>query len=64
VRGVFIRAPQVSRTGSGVETLASHAGRAVVVRQGSMLAAAFHPEIAGDHRLHAAVLEMANGVRA
>jgi len=63
VKGVFIRAPQVMRTGPEVETLATHAGRPVVVRQGSMLAAAFHPEIAGDARLHAAVLEMANGVR-
>jgi DNA-binding transcriptional ArsR family regulator len=60
---LFIRAPQVMRTGPEVEKLATHAGRPVVVRQGSMLAAAFHPEIAGDARLHAAVLEMANGVR-
>jgi 5'-phosphate synthase pdxT subunit len=60
VKGVFIRAPQVTRTGPEVRTLATHRDRPVVVRQGSMLAAAFHPEIVGDPRLHAAVLEMAN----
>lgn len=58
VRGVFIRAPQVSRVGEGVEVLARHEGRPVVVRQGSMLAATFHPEIAGDPRLHAYFLEL------
>jgi 5'-phosphate synthase pdxT subunit len=58
VRGVFIRAPQVSRVGEGVEVLAGHEGRPVVVRQGSMLAATFHPEIAGDPRLHASFLEL------
>jgi pyridoxal 5'-phosphate synthase pdxT subunit len=58
VRGVFIRAPQVSRVGEGVEVLARHEGRPVVVRQGSMLAATFHPEIAGDPHLHAYFLEL------
>jgi pyridoxal 5'-phosphate synthase pdxT subunit len=56
VRGVFIRAPQVSRVGEGVEVLAEHEGRPVVVRQGAMLAATFHPEIAGDPRLHSSFL--------
>jgi 5'-phosphate synthase pdxT subunit len=59
VRGVFIRAPQVVRIGDGVEVLARHLGRPVVVRQGTMLAAAFHPEIAGDPRLHRRLLELA-----
>lgn len=58
VRGVFIRAPQVSRVGAGVEVLGEHEGRPVVVRQGSMLAATFHPEIAGDPRLHTYFLEL------
>jgi pyridoxal 5'-phosphate synthase pdxT subunit len=58
VRGVFIRAPQVSRVGEGVEVLARHEGRPVVVRKGSMLAATFHPEIAGDPRLHAYFLRL------
>jgi pyridoxal 5'-phosphate synthase pdxT subunit len=56
---VFIRAPQVARVGDGVEVIAEHAGVPVVVRQGHLLAAAFHPEIAGDPRLHRAVLESA-----
>ena len=59
VRAVFIRAPQVARVGAGVEVLAVHAGVPVLVRQGSLLAAAFHPEIAGDPRLHRGVLESA-----
>jgi pyridoxal 5'-phosphate synthase pdxT subunit len=52
VRAVFIRAPQVSRVGPDVEVLAEHEGLPVVVRQGNLLASAFHPEIAGDPRLH------------
>ncbi|HUQ39868.1 MAG TPA: pyridoxal 5'-phosphate synthase glutaminase subunit PdxT [Acidimicrobiales bacterium] len=50
---VFIRAPVVERTGAGVEVLA-HApdGRAVLCRQGAVLAAAFHPELSADRRLH------------
>jgi pyridoxal 5'-phosphate synthase pdxT subunit len=59
VRAVFIRAPQVDRVGDGVEVLAEHAGVPVLVRQGKLLAAAFHPEIAGDPRLHRAVLDSA-----
>jgi 5'-phosphate synthase pdxT subunit len=59
VRGVFIRAPRIERTGEGVETLAEHEGHPVVVRQGKVLAATFHPEIAKDPRLHARVLELA-----
>jgi pyridoxal 5'-phosphate synthase pdxT subunit len=59
VRGVFIRAPQVSSIGEGVEVLAEHGGRPVVVRQGTILASSFHPEMAGDPRLHARLLEMA-----
>src|SRR5439155_24858871 len=59
VRAVFIRAPQVLDVGDGVEVLAEHAGRPVLVRQGNLIAAAFHPEIAGDARLHARLLELA-----
>ena len=57
VRGVFIRAPAVTRVGHGVEVLAEHDGAPVVVAQNGLLAAAFHPEIAGDPRLHAWFLE-------
>ncbi len=59
VRAVFIRAPVVERVGDGVEVLAVHDGRPVLVRQGAVLAAAFHPEIAGEARLHRLTLEMA-----
>jgi 5'-phosphate synthase pdxT subunit len=59
MRAVFIRAPQVVEVGSGVEVLAEQDGHPVLVRQGSLLAASFHPEIAGDARLHARLLELA-----
>ncbi len=49
---VFIRAPVVERLGPGVEVLASVDGRPVLCRQGRVLAAAFHPELSGDLRLH------------
>ena len=52
VRGVFIRAPWVEDIGEGVRVLAEHDGRPVVLEQGNLLAAAFHPELARDPRLH------------
>lgn len=61
VRAVFIRAPWVEQAGPDVEVLArvpdlpsagSAAGRIVAVRQGSVLATAFHPELTGDRRVH------------
>ena len=54
---VFIRAPVVERTGAGVDVLASVDGAPVLVRQGALLAAAFHPELSGDLRLHQLFLE-------
>jgi pyridoxal 5'-phosphate synthase pdxT subunit len=59
VRAVFIRAPQVATMGEDVEVLAEHGGHPVVVRQGNLLAASFHPEMADDPRLHALLLGMA-----
>ena len=53
MRAVFIRAPRVDEAGPGVEVLAEVDGHAVAVRQDNVLAVAFHPEIAGDPRLHA-----------
>lgn len=53
VRAVFIRAPWVEEHGPGVEVLATHEGRPVVVRQAGLLACAFHPELTEDSRLHA-----------
>ena len=54
--GVFIRAPKVVRVGAGVEVLAEHDGVPVLLRQGPVTVASFHPELAGDHRLHALFL--------
>ena len=59
VRGVFIRAPVVTKVDESVEVLAEHAGKPAVVRQGRLIAAAFHPEIAGDPRLHRLLLDLA-----
>lgn len=55
--GVFIRAPVVTRVGPGVEVLATVDGQAVAVRQGAVLATAFHPELAGDDRVHQSFVE-------
>ncbi|ANI39630.1 pyridoxal 5'-phosphate synthase glutaminase subunit PdxT [Mycolicibacterium vaccae] len=52
VHAVFIRAPWVERVGAGVEVLATAGGHPVAVRQGKMLATAFHPEVTGDRRVH------------
>ncbi len=62
VRAVFIRAPWVERSGAGVQVLASAAGHAVAVRQGRMLATAFHPEMTGDRRIHQFFVDIVNGV--
>jgi len=56
VRAVFIRAPWVEEAGPGVAVLASVDGHPVAVREGSVLAVAFHPELSGDRRLHEAFL--------
>jgi 5'-phosphate synthase pdxT subunit len=58
VRAVFIRAPEVSRIGPGVAVLAEHDGAPVVVQEGKILAASFHPEMAGDARLHERLLAL------
>ena len=52
VRGVFIRAPWIEETGPEVEVLSTHEGRPVVLRQGALLAASFHPELVGETGLH------------
>lgn len=62
VRGVFIRAPWVERVGDGVSVLAALDGRIVAVAQGAVMAAAFHPELVGDDRLHEALVSRAAGV--
>lgn len=52
IRGVFIRAPRFRALGPNIEVLACAAGEPVLVRAPGILAASFHPEIAGESRLH------------
>jgi len=58
VRAVFIRAPWVERTGPDVAVLARVGEHPVAVREGSVLATSFHPEVSGDDRLHALFLQI------
>jgi 5'-phosphate synthase pdxT subunit len=59
LHAVFIRAPVVTDVGPGVEVLATDPmGRTVAVRQGRLLATAFHPELTGDRRFHRALVEL------
>ncbi|MFI6108485.1 pyridoxal 5'-phosphate synthase glutaminase subunit PdxT [Streptomyces sp. NPDC051310] len=58
VEGVFIRAPWVESVGARAEVVAEHDGHIVAVRQGSALATSFHPELTGDHRVHALFVDM------
>ena len=57
LHAIFIRAPWVAEHGDDVEVLASVDGHPVAVRQGDVLAVAFHPELGDDHRLHERFLE-------
>lgn len=57
VRAVFIRAPWIDAHGPGVEVLAAVDGHPVAARQGNVLVISFHPEIAGETRLHALFLD-------
>ncbi|MEU8544200.1 pyridoxal 5'-phosphate synthase glutaminase subunit PdxT [Streptomyces sp. NPDC048717] len=63
VEGVFIRAPWVESVGAEVEVLAEHGGHIVAVRQGRALATSFHPELTGDHRIHALFVDMVRSER-
>jgi 5'-phosphate synthase pdxT subunit len=61
VHGVFIRAPVIERVGPDVDVLASlEDGRVVAVRQHNVMAAAFHPELAGETRFHRLLATMAD----
>ncbi len=55
---VFIRAPRITRTGPEVETLATRDDYPVLVRQGNLLAATFHPELSHDLRVHQLFLNL------
>ncbi|WP_420114706.1 pyridoxal 5'-phosphate synthase glutaminase subunit PdxT [Pseudactinotalea sp.] len=66
---VFIRAPWVEEVGPAVEILATvstgpKAGRIAAVRQGALMATAFHPEISSDHRVHQSFVSMVGSAAA
>jgi pyridoxal 5'-phosphate synthase pdxT subunit len=63
LRAVFIRAPWVERCGAEVDVLASYDDHPVAVREGNVLACAFHPELTDDSRLHALFMAMTTGAR-
>lgn len=58
VRAVFIRAPIIESVSPNVQVLASFQGKPVLVRQGKILAATFHPELTSDMRVHKYFLKM------
>jgi pyridoxal 5'-phosphate synthase pdxT subunit len=58
LRAVFIRAPWVETHGPGVEVLAEWEGHPVAIREGTVLASAFHPELTEDPRFHAIFMAM------
>lgn len=55
---VFIRAPWIEKVGSEVEILSEVDDHPVMVRQGSLLATSFHPELTGDGRIHQMLLDL------
>jgi 5'-phosphate synthase pdxT subunit len=61
---VFIRAPRLRRLGPGVTPLARHAGECVMAREGSVVVAAFHPELTDDPAVHRYFARMVGGARA
>ncbi len=63
LRAVFIRAPWVESHGPDVEVLASYEGHPVAIREGNVLACAFHPELTDDPRFHAIFMAMASAAR-
>jgi len=58
---VFIRAPKIEHIGPGVEVIATEGADPVAVRQGSAMAATFHPELSDDPRVHQAFLDLVRG---
>jgi 5'-phosphate synthase pdxT subunit len=60
---VFIRAPRIVETGPGVEVLARRDGSPVLVRQGKIMAATFHPELSVDRRVHRFFVEIVTAAR-
>lgn len=69
MHGVFIRAPRITSTGTAVDVVGriaggAHDGEPVVVAQGPLLAASFHPELTADARLHRRFVELVRASRA
>jgi len=60
---VFIRGPIIDSVGPGVETLAEYAGKPVLVQEGNILAATFHPELTSDSTVHESFLAMVRAGR-
>jgi pyridoxal 5'-phosphate synthase pdxT subunit len=58
LRGVFIRAPRIEEMGPAVEVLADHDGEPVLVRDGRVIVASFHPELTDDVRVHERFLQL------
>jgi pyridoxal 5'-phosphate synthase pdxT subunit len=58
LRGVFIRAPRVEEVGANVEVLAELDGEPVLLREGRIIVAAFHPELTDDTRVHERFLDL------
>lgn len=58
VRAVFIRAPLIKSVGPEVDVLSTYNGEIVTARQGTLLAASYHPELTDDYRLHAYFVDM------
>ena len=63
LRAVFIRAPWIERCGEAVEVLATYEGHPVAIREGGVLACAFHPELTDDSRMHAFFMAMTTSAR-
>lgn len=61
LEAVFIRAPRIIEVGPNVETIATLRGEPVLVREGNILAATFHPELTDDTRTHNLFIDMACG---
>ena len=55
---MFIRAPRIVAVGPAAETVISHRGEPVAVRQGRLLGLTFHPELTADLRIHRAFLDL------
>jgi 5'-phosphate synthase pdxT subunit len=61
LEGVFIRAPRIRELGPGVEVLGELDGEPVLVRDGRLLLASFHPELTDDTRVHELFLDLVRG---